>query len=160
MNTVLCPHCSTPNDSQARFCIKCGKPLSVSPPPAAEQEPLCPRCHVPVRTSARFCPSCGYDLLQQPVPAAKPVPAVKPTPAKPAAAKTGQDTCRDSNQPIWRCTTTRRPRRWTASCQSGPNGAAAWTTSCQPHTDVKRHDRYYRPGSALDGWQYPKLSHF
>lgn len=75
MNTVLCPHCSTPNDSQARFCIKCGKPLSVSPSPAAVQEPLCPRCHVPVRTSARFCPSCGYDLLQQPVVAATPAPA-------------------------------------------------------------------------------------
>ncbi len=75
MNTVICPHCGTPNDSQARSCTKCGKPVSVSPSPSDVQAPLCPRCHTPVRTSARFCPSCGYDLLQQPVPAAKPAAA-------------------------------------------------------------------------------------
>ena len=75
MNTVICPHCGTPNDSQARSCTKCGKPVSVSPSPSEVQAPLCPRCHTPVRTSARFCPSCGYDLLQQPVPAAKPAAA-------------------------------------------------------------------------------------
>ena len=82
MSTVLCPHCGTPNNSQARFCAKCGKPVS-APTPAASDVPQCPRCHVPVRTSARFCPSCGYDLLQQPMPAATPAAA---KPAKPPAA--------------------------------------------------------------------------
>jgi len=68
MNGNLCPHCHTPNRPGSRFCIKCGKLLTVSQ--AAGASALCPRCRVPVRQGARFCPACGYPLSGPPAAAA------------------------------------------------------------------------------------------
>lgn len=88
MTTIICPNCSTQNGQHARFCIKCGLPLTASinsapaprspaaqpPPPQSPPvqpsgakppaAPACPRCGSPLRSTARFCGSCGYDLLQ------------------------------------------------------------------------------------------------
>ena len=100
MSTVLCPHCGTPNDAQARFCARCGKEIGATAADAAAQSGTCPRCYVPLRTSARFCPSCGFDLMQQAVqagPAPGPVPgggmagvpqAVPPPQPPPKAGRT------------------------------------------------------------------------
>ncbi len=89
MSTVQCTNCGTTNDSQARFCARCGKPLSVPASPAVGQIPACPRCNTPLRVSARFCPSCGFDLISQANRAGYERPVGQPAggvPVKPAAA--------------------------------------------------------------------------
>ncbi len=82
MSTVTCPNCGADNNSQARFCARCGNPLSVAPAQDQDQVSVCPRCSTRLRTSARFCPNCGFDLTSGREPARN-IGAAGGTPASP-----------------------------------------------------------------------------
>ncbi len=49
---MRCAKCDTDNRDTAKFCDKCGTPLS----------PMCPSCGAENRSDARFCDSCGAAL--------------------------------------------------------------------------------------------------
>lgn len=60
-NKIPCS-CGFLNEREARFCVKCGKPI---PEQQKEQEPLlkrCPGCGAEVETDAQFCAGCGQQL--------------------------------------------------------------------------------------------------
>ncbi len=95
MSALICPYCGAQNGPQARFCLRCGKPLAAvgsapqtDPAATPQASPTCPRCKSPLRTTSRFCGVCGYDLMltftSEDVPA--PPVAAAPTPAAPPAA--------------------------------------------------------------------------
>ena len=48
----VCPKCRTQNDTNAKFCLNCGEPLSNA----------CPDCGFELAANARFCPNCGKKL--------------------------------------------------------------------------------------------------
>jgi S-DNA-T family DNA segregation ATPase FtsK/SpoIIIE len=48
----FCGQCGAPLQPGARFCPRCGHPISVR----------CPRCGQSIRPSARFCPGCGEPV--------------------------------------------------------------------------------------------------
>jgi len=61
---MRCIACSADNKDTARFCCKCGAPLSapatslgVAAPPGAK---ACAACSCSCRPDAKFCPRCGY----------------------------------------------------------------------------------------------------
>ncbi len=56
---MKCPHCSTENAPESKFCENCGKPL----------EATCPNCGKPVTAGAKFCRNCGYNLVGATAPA-------------------------------------------------------------------------------------------
>lgn len=75
-NGVLCPHCGTQNDMEAKFCASCGAPLHMANCPncGSEIDPdadFCEACHHYIRTDVcsfcgahynetdPFCPECG-----------------------------------------------------------------------------------------------------
>lgn len=90
MSTNFCPHCGTPNATQARFCANCGKQMPSQPAPGVG--PNCPKCNTPLRPGAKFCPSCGHHMPapQGSIPPAGPPagtpPARTPPPATPPPA--------------------------------------------------------------------------
>jgi len=49
-----CPGCGEPNEPAAKFCKKCGKPVSAQFP--------CKHCQHPNDPDARFCDMCGKPL--------------------------------------------------------------------------------------------------
>jgi class 3 adenylate cyclase/tetratricopeptide (TPR) repeat protein len=49
---VICPNCSTENDTDARFCIECGTVLHAG----------CPTCGFVNKAGAKFCQNCGATL--------------------------------------------------------------------------------------------------
>src|SRR6516165_6477580 len=56
---VRCPQCRQRNPVEARFCLQCGAPLSVS----------CAACGAALPPGARFCPGCGQAATAMPAPA-------------------------------------------------------------------------------------------
>jgi class 3 adenylate cyclase len=56
---VRCPRCGQENPGEARFCLHCGAPLSLS----------CPSCGAVQPRGARFCPECGRAVAAAPSPA-------------------------------------------------------------------------------------------
>jgi class 3 adenylate cyclase len=56
---VRCARCSQENPGDARFCLHCGAPLSLS----------CPNCGAVQPPGARFCPECGRAVAAAPSPA-------------------------------------------------------------------------------------------
>jgi len=53
VSTLLaCPHCGFANQSGAKFCANCGKPVAAR----------CPECGADVAAGARFCSNCGIPL--------------------------------------------------------------------------------------------------
>lgn len=58
-----CPYCDCPVDSDANFCVSCGKKLGSSPtvhiPPAAKK--CCANCGLEVNPADRFCTHCGKN---------------------------------------------------------------------------------------------------
>lgn len=85
---MTCPNCRTDNDPNNRFCIECGKPLTVAaePSPPVPAGITCPNCGTYNDATARFCMKCGTALT-----AAAPPPPTTPvhTPAPPAGALAG-----------------------------------------------------------------------
>ena len=57
---ISCPHCSTNNRSNAKFCIVCGHSLLMEQPatPALTSQ-QCAQCGMLLDPSASFCISCG-----------------------------------------------------------------------------------------------------
>lgn len=49
-----CPNCSSPQDSDAKFCDDCGTPI--------QTEKTCPKCNEPNDHDAKFCDNCGQEL--------------------------------------------------------------------------------------------------
>jgi class 3 adenylate cyclase/tetratricopeptide (TPR) repeat protein len=49
---MKCTNCQTGNDTEARFCKNCGRPLNSS----------CPQCQKQISPDAKFCPNCGYAI--------------------------------------------------------------------------------------------------
>ena len=56
---MRCPRCNQENPGEARFCLHCGAPLSLS----------CPGCGAVQPPDARFCPECGRAISAAPSPA-------------------------------------------------------------------------------------------
>ncbi|MDF1515461.1 MAG: S8 family serine peptidase, partial [Anaerolineae bacterium] len=52
-----CPQCGTVQKMNAKFCRKCGTPLSDIDTPR-----LCPYCNREIKSRSRFCPHCGKTL--------------------------------------------------------------------------------------------------
>lgn len=50
--TVICPHCRTPNNNERRYCSNCGESLKAD----------CVLCHTPNRIDAVYCVHCGAHL--------------------------------------------------------------------------------------------------
>ncbi len=61
---MTCPHCGADNPAGAKFCMACGKPLTLT----------CPNCATQNPPGAKFCLNCGQALGQSATPAA-PQPA-------------------------------------------------------------------------------------
>ncbi len=70
ISTQTCPLCQTVNKPEAKFCHRCGAPLSTVVP-AQSKLPFnhsagltvrCPHCHKMNRSIARFCQGCGTEL--------------------------------------------------------------------------------------------------
>ena len=86
MADPICKHCGTANSAQARFCLKCGKPMAdlveVRLPVSKIK---CPNCGTSNRSDAKFCHSCGQTLIRLVKPTS-PIPDIsnKPPPARPA----------------------------------------------------------------------------
>ena len=55
---MRCPRCGQENPGEARFCLHCGAPLSLS----------CPSCGAVQPRGARFCPECGRAVTAAPSP--------------------------------------------------------------------------------------------
>jgi class 3 adenylate cyclase/DNA-binding CsgD family transcriptional regulator/tetratricopeptide (TPR) repeat protein len=70
---MICPACHYTNADDARFCEKCGQPLSIS----------CPACGSPAKAGARFCRHCGQPLLPSPGPAPVAAATALPPPLPP-----------------------------------------------------------------------------
>ncbi|MBS1186107.1 MAG: Double zinc ribbon [Burkholderiaceae bacterium] len=58
-----CSQCSAANPDGAKFCSKCGQPLTAptaESAPAPVQQTVCPACSAPRADDAKFCGACGY----------------------------------------------------------------------------------------------------
>ena len=53
-DAVICPHCGRANDTDAKFCDGCGKPLAR----------ICPACGRANDAEAKFCDNCGAPLQE------------------------------------------------------------------------------------------------
>jgi ribosomal protein L40E len=51
---MKCPKCNAENPEEAKFCIKCGKPMEFH----------CPKCGAITPVIGDFCMSCGHQLKQ------------------------------------------------------------------------------------------------
>jgi len=49
-----CPNCQVENPEEAKFCIKCGKPMEFH----------CPKCGAKTPVLGDFCMDCGHELKQ------------------------------------------------------------------------------------------------
>ncbi len=65
MSRQICSKCGTDNNLDARFCLRCGSPLSGSQKSPDNQASSCPRCGTILRLNARFCPNCGLEFAVQ-----------------------------------------------------------------------------------------------
>lgn len=52
-NSIVCPHCGTPNEPDALFCASCGNAIG---------QATCPNCGAPVDADADFCESCRHYI--------------------------------------------------------------------------------------------------
>ena len=64
-----CPHCSSRNDEDARYCTTCGRPVEQShwptaPPPKRKMP--CGHCGAQIDSDARFCTACGKSVAELP----------------------------------------------------------------------------------------------
>ncbi|MGC9467548.1 MAG: zinc-ribbon domain-containing protein [Anaerolineae bacterium] len=119
---MRCPNCGQENRVGARFCGRCGQPLSTKPPlELTEAASRCPVCNSILKPDARFCPQCGTaisaprDGVPAPTPPAHTVrageralPTVTPAPAivSPQAAPEAsrveeQSRARVRRRPAW-----------------------------------------------------------
>jgi len=48
-----CPNCQVENPEEAKFCIKCGKPMEFH----------CPKCGSKTPVIGDFCMECGHNLI-------------------------------------------------------------------------------------------------
>lgn len=55
---MKCPHCSTDNAGNAKFCLECGKALV--------QTKTCVLCYSSIPANAKFCPQCKADQSDNP----------------------------------------------------------------------------------------------
>ncbi len=55
---TACAKCGTGNIPGAKFCIKCGAPMTA----AAPKPSFCPKCGDPVKPGEKFCDKCGAKL--------------------------------------------------------------------------------------------------
>ena len=53
---MKCPNCQHENPDEAKFCIKCGKPMEFH----------CPKCGAKTPVSGDFCMECGHPLKEIP----------------------------------------------------------------------------------------------
>ncbi|MBL0228974.1 MAG: zinc ribbon domain-containing protein [Thermomonas sp.] len=85
--SIACAACRAPNERGARFCRRCGTPLTqdVAPPPVAI---ACPTCGQPVTGSQKFCRGCGHPLAAV-APGSQGAARSEPAPA-PAAQATAE----------------------------------------------------------------------
>ncbi len=51
---MKCPKCQCENPEEAKFCIKCGKPMEFH----------CPKCAAKTPVVGDFCMECGHKLRQ------------------------------------------------------------------------------------------------
>jgi len=58
----VCPQCGGNVNPGAKFCGKCGTPLSGMPDITGTLAASCSRCGRPVKVDAKFCPKCGNKL--------------------------------------------------------------------------------------------------
>jgi hypothetical protein len=56
---MLCRVCDTKNDTNERFCRKCGVPLTEIEPENHEGTIICPRCQKANNAGSFFCYTCG-----------------------------------------------------------------------------------------------------
>ena len=70
VETRPCPNCGAALRGDAKFCIKCGKPVTAAPSAgvAAPAGTVCPnpRCGKPLKPGAKFCMACGTKLAPKP----------------------------------------------------------------------------------------------
>ena len=51
---VSCPSCEQSNPEGAKFCMRCGHKIEISP--------NCPQCGAELQEEARFCTACGVSI--------------------------------------------------------------------------------------------------
>jgi pSer/pThr/pTyr-binding forkhead associated (FHA) protein len=88
---VKCARCGRENDPSFAFCLDCGQPLKVAPPPGPTL--TCAACGTAVQPGFKFCGHCGTPVGARPrAPGAAAVPPAAPGPAPPAGAPAGRRT--------------------------------------------------------------------
>jgi len=69
---MRCAACDCENPADARFCERCGSPVSVADPSAElvverrEALPVCPNCGAERRPGLSFCEQCAAPLPEEP----------------------------------------------------------------------------------------------
>jgi hypothetical protein len=58
-NICRCPKCNEYNNTEARFCLRCGEKLKKEEAPKSF---TCPKCNFKVEKWVRFCPECGSKI--------------------------------------------------------------------------------------------------
>ena len=95
---MICNNCQAENKEGAKFCAKCGSPISPSAK-VAEETIACQKCGKILKLNAKFCGGCGNSSQQTETVRAQPFDAVpvapkivtlpqQNTPAQPVARKT------------------------------------------------------------------------
>ena len=64
---ATCTKCGAELKLGAKFCTKCGNPVSATPTAsAAPKAAMCQQCGAPLKPGAKFCTKCGAPAAQQP----------------------------------------------------------------------------------------------
>ena len=58
-DAIMCSKCSSPNKSDARFCMSCGSAMAIE---AIAEGNNCPSCNAHVQEGAKFCMRCGGKI--------------------------------------------------------------------------------------------------
>jgi predicted amidophosphoribosyltransferase len=93
---MRCSSCGHENSADARFCERCGSPVSPGRAPAESRvEEVCPNCGAERRPGLRFCEQCATPFPESPppvavapvAPAKAPEPVGSASPPPPAAVR-------------------------------------------------------------------------
>lgn len=70
---AICTKCGSELKPGAKFCMKCGNPVSapVNQVKSVETAAVCPQCGKPLKPGGKFCMGCGAPVAQNPQPAAQ-----------------------------------------------------------------------------------------
>ena len=70
---AICTKCGSELKPNAKFCMKCGNPVSapVNQVKSVETAAVCPQCGKPLKPGSKFCMGCGAPVAQNTQPAAQ-----------------------------------------------------------------------------------------